>query len=322
MVENDTLTYHVKEPLINQKSKVFHALITQERARELELLIHLISNSRQALVICGPNGIGKSTLLKVLQENKVESWLCCLVQGHADLSFEKIQEQTAQVIKQQLPDNQAQTLSGILQVVEAQHKKIVLMIDETGHLAPGLISKIIEYAADNPFLRVLFTLTHDDLFVKNWTDSPINDCHLIEIPPLSEKQCSDFLQYLSTKPRTHVAFNKISDSMIEAVYQKTHGVPGRIIAELPALEGAKQSNNPLWTLVAAVAALVILALGLQWISGSKYNNKTMPAPAADIQKPASIESILPQANPATRTQQIVLSKVQSINEPTFFTSII
>ncbi len=100
MVENDTFTYHVKKPLIDQKSRVIHSLITQERTRKLELLIHLISNSRQALVVCGPEGIGKSTLLKILQERKVESWLYCLVQGNADLSFEKIQEQIAQAIKQ------------------------------------------------------------------------------------------------------------------------------------------------------------------------------------------------------------------------------
>ena len=99
-------TYHVKQPLIDHKSRDFHALITQERTQQLELLIHLISNSKQALVICGPEGIGKSTLLKVLQEHKTEPWLYCLVQGNADLSFEKIQEQTAHVIKQKKQDKQ------------------------------------------------------------------------------------------------------------------------------------------------------------------------------------------------------------------------
>jgi DamX protein len=271
MVENDTFTYHLKKPFIDQKSRVFHSLITQERTRKLELLMHLISNSRQALVVCGPEGIGKSTLLKVLQERKIESWLYCLVQGNKDSSFEKIQEQIAQVIKQHLPDKQAQALSSVLRLVESRHKKIVLMIDEAGHLAPGLINTIIEYVAKNPVLRVVFVLTHDDLDVKNTSDSAIDNCHLIEIPPLSEKQCGEFLQYLATKPRPQVAFNEISDSMIEAVYRETQGIPGRIIAAVPSLEGVKQSNNSLWILVAAVAGLVALALGIQWFSGSEYN---------------------------------------------------
>ena len=284
MVENDTFTYHVKKPLIDQKSRVFHSLITQERTQKLELLIHLISNSRQALVVCGPEGIGKSTLLKVLQEHKIESWFYCLVQGNADLSFEKIQEQIAQVIKQNKPDQQVQALSGVFRLVESQHKKIVLMIDEAGHLAPGLINTIIEYAANNPVLRVIFVLTHDDLYVKNTSDSAIDDCHLIEIPPLSEKQCGEFLQYLATKPRSQVAFNEISDDMIEAIYRETQGIPGRIIAELPGLEGAKQSDNSLWILIAAVAGLVALALGIQWFSASEYNIKSMPTPVTEVQK--------------------------------------
>ena len=100
MVENDTFTYQVNKPFIDQKSRVFHALITQERTKKLELLIHLIANSRQALVVCGPQGIGKSTLLKVLQENQVESWCYCPLPADAAFSFEKIQAHIAQVIKQ------------------------------------------------------------------------------------------------------------------------------------------------------------------------------------------------------------------------------
>ncbi|MDD1631478.1 MAG: AAA family ATPase [Methylococcaceae bacterium] len=302
MVENDTCMYHVQKPLIDQKSRVFHSLITRERTRKLELLIHLISNSSQALVVCGPEGIGKSTLLKVLQELKIESWLYCLVQGNADSSFEKIQEQTAQIIKQDKPEKQVKALSSVFRLVESQHKKIVLMIDDAGHLAPGLINTIIEYAVVNPVLRVIFVLTHDDLYVKNRSDSAIDDCHLIEIPPLSEKECGEFLQYLAAKPRSQVALNEIGDDIVEAIYRETHGIPGRIIAELPGLEGAKQNDNSLWILVAAVVGLVALALVIQWFSASEYNIKSMPTPATDVQKPVGIEpGLLQPALP--RTQQ-------------------
>jgi DamX protein len=272
MVENDTFTYHVKKPFIDQKSRVYHSLITRERTRKLELLEHLIANSRQALVVCGSEGIGKSTLLKVLQESKIESWRYCLVQGNADLSFEKIQEQTpVHVIKR---DQQVPAISRNFRQVESQHKKIILMIDDAGYLASGLINKIIEYAAAHPVLRVIFVLTHDDLNVKNTSDSAIDDCHLIEIPSLSEKQCGEFLQQLATKSHSLVALNEISETMIEAVYRETQGIPGRIIAKIPSFEGAKQSDNSLWILVAAVAGLVVLALGVQWFSTSEYNIKS------------------------------------------------
>jgi len=290
MVENDTYMYHVKKPLIDQNSRTVHSLITQERARKLELLIHLISNSRHALVVCGPQGIGKSTLLKVLQERKVESWLYCLLQGNKDLSFEKIQNQTAQAIKQNFPNQQVQTLTDVFQLVERQHRKVVLMIDEAGHLAPGLINTIIEYAVKNPVLRVIFVLTHDELYEKNSSDNAIDYCHLIEVPPLSEKQCGEFLQYSATKSRSKVTFDEINDDMIETVYRKTEGIPGLIIAELPGVNGTKQSDKSLWILIAAVAGLVALALVIQWYSASEYNIKPVPAPATDTQKPVGMES--------------------------------
>jgi len=290
MVENDTFMYHVKNPLIDQNSRNVHSLITQERARKLELLIHLISNSRHALVVCGPQGIGKSTLLKVLQERKVESWLYCLLQGNKDLSFEKIQNQAAQVIKQNFPNQQVPTLTDVFRLVERQHKQVVLMIDEAGHLAPGLINTIIEYAVKNPVLRVIFVLTHDELYEKNSSDNAIDHCHLIEVPPLSEKQCGEFLQYSATKSRSKVTFDEISDDMIETVYRKTEGIPGLIIAELPGIEDTKQSDKSLWILIAAVAGLIALALIIQWYSASEYNIKPIPAPAMDTQKPVGLES--------------------------------
>ncbi|OYV18203.1 MAG: hypothetical protein CG438_1125 [Methylococcaceae bacterium NSP1-1] len=268
MVENDTFMYHVKKPLIDQNSRTVHSLITQERARKLELLIHLISNSRHALVVCGPQGIGKSTLLKVLQERKVESWLYCLLQGNKDLSFEKIQNQTAQAIKQNFPNQQVQTLTDVFQLVERQHRKVVLMID----------------------LRVIFVLTHDELYEKNSSDNAIDHCHLIEVPPLSEKQCGEFLQYSAIKSRSKITFDEISDDMIETVYRKTEGIPGLIIAELPGVNGTKQSDKSLWILVAAVAGLIALALIIQWYSASEYNIKPIPAPATDAQKPVGLES--------------------------------
>ena len=282
MVENDIPVYQAKRSLINQKSRAFNVLITQEKFQKLELLIHLISNSRQAVVICGSEGIGKSTMLKVLQERKVDSWLYCHVQGNQHLSFKKIQDQTARAINQDKKHQQVQSLSGAFRLLQSQHKKIVLMIDDAGHLAPGLINSIIDYAAEHPVFRVIFILTHDELDLKNSPDSAIDDCHLIEIPPLSQKQCGEYLQHLATKARSQIAFNEISDDMIEALYQQTQGIPSRIIAELPAFKNNERRDNSLQLLVAAVVGLVVLALGTQWFSASEYNIKPtqLPAPVA------------------------------------------
>ncbi|MDO9270800.1 MAG: hypothetical protein Q7T96_16985 [Methylobacter sp.] len=277
-------------------------MITKERTQKLDLLVHLLSNLTQALVVCGPEGIGKTTLLKILQERKTESWRYCLIQGNADVSFEAVQEQ---LVKAQ-PGRSVQSLS----TASGQYKQVVLIIDNAGELVPGLIAAIIQYAAANPVLRVIFSLTHDELQVKRGSDRAIDDCHIVEIPPLSEKQCGDFLQHLSTLPYANLSFRAIDDNMIAHIYRETHGVPGRIIAEISGLSSsAKQGGKLKWILVLAVAAAIVIALGVQWLILSKNNDKKVTAPAAAEQKTDNTDVVPPR--PESQTM-LALPPVQPV----------
>lgn len=288
MVENDTFTYSMRKSANTQAHAADYSLITQERTQKLELLIHLIANLTQTLVICGPQGIGKTTLLRVLHERKLDSWTYCLIQGNADLSFEAIQEQLNRAAMQGKHGNPLQDAGQY----QSKGKKTVLLIDDAGALVPGLITTIMQYAWTNPVLRVVFALTHDELHVKNRTDRIVDDCHFVEIPPLSEKQCGDFLQQLSTKPWARLSLNAINDSMIRNVYRHTHGIPGRIIAEIPGLAGSQKGINSLWALLAAVAALIAVALGVQWYSSGKNNALETAAPVA-VEERAVVSSAPP-----------------------------
>jgi DamX protein len=294
MAEHDTFTYHVKKSSNDQTNTTVHSLITQERTQKLELLIHLISNLTETLVVCGPEGIGKTTLLKVLQEREVGSWLYCLIQGNAELSFEEIQANIARAINQDESHQQDQSLTRIFGQFTSQNKKIVLIIDDAGDLVPGLITAIIHYAVANPVLRVIFVLTHDEFYVKNRSDRAIDDCHSIEISPLSEKQCGEFLQHLSIQPGSHMSLNEVNDSMAENIYRETHGIPGRIISELSGLTDSKAGENSLRFLGAAVAVLITIALGFQWFSSSKNPDKEKITSAAVDQKAVNVEPAQPQ----------------------------
>lgn len=278
MVEDDDVLW-IKQPRRDPANEAVHSLITKERMQKLDLLIHLLSNLTQALVVCGPKGIGKTTLLNVLQERKTESRRYCLVQGNVDLSFEAIYEQLARVRS------------------SGQYKQIVLIVDNAGELVPGLITALIQYAAANPVLRVIFALTHDELQMKRGSDRAVDDCHIVEIPPLSERQCGDFLQHLSTKPSLNLPFDAIGENMIEHIYRETHGVPGRIIAEVSGLPVAKQGGKLKWMFVIAVAAAIAIVFGIQLLTTSKKDGKTVaPAP---VQQKTDIIDIPPP--PRTET---------------------
>ncbi|MBU2569352.1 MAG: SPOR domain-containing protein [Gammaproteobacteria bacterium] len=220
------------------------SLITAERAQKFELLIHLIINFNRPLIVNGPTGIGKSTLLTVLREQRPVEGHYCFMTGDHQLSFSSIQERLRSFLETEQPACKGFSLDDAIALLEQKKLKLILMIDNAGELIPGLIDALSEYALANPTLRVIFSLTQDELYIKSRSDRSVEDCHFIELLPLSEKQCRDFLQNLSGKPDAPISFNAVSDNMVEYVYRETHGIPGKIVAQLPRLSDFERLGAP------------------------------------------------------------------------------
>jgi DamX protein len=279
MADDGALTYSKKKSLNELSNKTDHSLITQERKQKLELLIHLLTHLTEALVICGPSGIGKTTMLQALYERKMSAWRYCPIQGNAELSFENIHEHITKIQKQRGAQGKA--------------NKIVVLIDNAGDLVPGLLTSLIQYSWTNPLIRLVFVLTLDELHIKGSTDQLIDECHFIEIPPLSEYQCGEFLQQLSTKSWARLALININDYMIQTVYKESHGIPGKIIAQIPNLKNTKKTVNSLSILIATVLALTGATIVIQWLSAQ--NAITAPTPPPTLAK-LEIKPTLPPIN--------------------------
>lgn len=246
-----------------------YPLITKERTQKLDLLQHLVANIARAIVVCGPEGVGKTRLLKYFQELSTESCIFCSVKGDNRLSLEIIKERLNQAFTDKMPNLKFQSLDNAFERLAAQSVKMVLIIDDAGQLAPGLIEKIIAYANGRPILRCIFALTHSELYLKNSTDPAVDDCYQIEIPPLSEKQCGEFLEYLSTLPQPRVQFNSINETSVADLYRETHGIPGNILNHLPQSDYTSKKDYSKVILILAVTGLIAVALGLQWWSSNK-----------------------------------------------------
>ncbi|MEQ1484074.1 ATP-binding protein [Methyloglobulus sp.] len=257
-----------------------YSLITRERTEKLELLNHLITNLAHAIVVCGPEGVGKTRLLKAFQETIPASWILCLVQGGAQVTLEKIQDSLSKAITQNMPNFAFRSLANAFDRLAGSDTKIVLVIDDAGQLVPGLIEELLSFVDGKPVLRIVFALTHSELYIKNGSDPAIDDCYQIEIPALTEQQCGEFLEYLSTLAKYRVRFNAINESMVTELYRETHGIPGSILAHLPAADDNQKTDYSKAILVIAVVGLVILALGVQWWS-SKPKIKSDVVTTAD-----------------------------------------
>jgi len=139
MQDNESSAYYVKKNEVSQPRRVSESsLITLERSQKLDLLIHLISNLRQSLVICGPNGIGKTTLLDELEVRKQDLWSMVTIQASSNLSLESIQDGLFRFLKEKDAEYKNQELESILSELDKQNHKIVVIIDDAGKLIPGL----------------------------------------------------------------------------------------------------------------------------------------------------------------------------------------
>lgn len=287
--------FQAKESGTGSVKSQLHALITLERSQKFDLLVHLIANLKQSLIVCGPLGIGKSTLLRLVQDKASPDWYCCYVEGGPQWSFESISERLMLFLSQQ-GDDRGSELNEVLQQLSRQRQKLVLIIDDAGLLVPGLIDALTRYAFSYPALRIIFALTQDELYIKSRSDQTTEDCHFIELPPLSERQCGEFLRSLSGNPQARLALGAFDDRMVAKLYQETHGIPGKMVAELPRLPHYGKSHT-LPGFPVMMLALTVSAAGLAYwfwqessVSPSEVVNvDPLPPPHSAETLPAEIQ---------------------------------
>lgn len=277
MADSDYLREQIKSIQKGRLEKQSTALITEERAQKFDLFIHLISNLKQSLIICGPKGIGKTTLLTAFTELKAESRPVIVLQATEQLNVESIQEQLWGILRRQKPETGGPDLIQQLQQLERLNRRVVLIIDDAGKLAAGLMTNLMRYATMYPCLRLVFALRTEELQQKRNTDRTVGECHFIEIPPLSLSQCREYLLDLVNKPDNKPfidsmeADNKlivdraIDDVMVKRIYNKTHGIPGKIVEELPNCLNANAMKGVGWIYILVFACLITLSIGaLLW----------------------------------------------------------
>lgn len=297
-----------------------YPLLTRERTDKLDLLQHLTANLARTVVICGPEGIGKTRLLEHFQGAFTEDSLLCAMKGESQLDMEKIKAQVSAVIAEKIPQFQGKPLADILDKLPKRDSFVLLLIDNAGQLAPGLMGKLIAYTDKYPALRIVFALTHSELYLKNGTDSAVDDCYQIEIPALTELQCADFLEYLSTLPNPRIDFNAINETFVADLYRETHGIPGKILTRLPQPPSKKKFDYSAPILVAAVVSLILIALIVQWWSSRPrpvapvasapkpqeiaHNQPESVKPESVVQPPATAQSSVPTGNTADSTGSV------------------
>jgi DamX protein len=314
MVDNPIFSTTLnKSPSDDEGLDTLLPLITKERTQKFDLLLHLIPNLKQHLIVCGASGIGKTLLLDMLYDIDNDAWQCCFVQGSAELSFETIE---IQLTKTMLRNNH-ESLNQAFHDFQEQHKKIVLIIDDAGLCVSGLMTTLIDYAATQPALKLIFSLTPETRNNHRKTDKALENCYLLEIPTLSKRQCAYFLRHLAAKPRTYSAL-PIDEKLLDKIYRDTHGIPARIMADFTKLSRENQNDYSKWLM--AFAGLMILTIAIN--QGIRYFKKEAVEDTAilPVEKVESIEQPVapkPDKKLPTPVESQTKSEEQDIIIPEF-----
>jgi DamX protein len=272
-------------------------LLTKERTQKFELLQHLIPNLKQHLIVSGASGIGKTFLLDQLYDLNSDAWQCCFVQGSSELSFETIE---AQLTKAMLRNKHASLESALHNFAE-QHKKIVLIIDDAGLLVSGLMTTLIDYAATQNVIKLLFSLTPDARNAHRQTDKALNDCYLLEIPPLSKNQSAFFLRQLAAKPRTYGSL-QIDEKLVDKIYHDSQGIPAKIIADFTKLSRQEKNDYTKWLVV--FAGVLVSAMVINQVI-KHFTTEELPVETAPILPVENIEKApVSQSESPAKTEQL------------------
>ncbi len=255
MAETDRFAHHLNTA--SRTKAAVQALLSEERAQKYDLLNHLINNLQQSLVICGPEGIGKTTFLEYLLENKPDTWLVYSLKGSAQLGIDRVKAELIQFIQRGHFGTTGQDVTQILSAAEKQNQKFVFIVDDAGLLPPGVIDSLCEFASAHASLRLVFALTPDELHIKNSSDKAVSDCHFIDLPPLTEMQCGGFLKNLAGKAGAAMQVEDITSPIIKNVYRESHGIPGKIISMQKGQIKIPMPENQQW--IYALAAGVFIA---------------------------------------------------------------
>lgn len=227
--------------------------LSPERQQKYDLLVHLLANLGQPLFLSGPGGIGKSTFLRHLHEHPPPGWRICLSEASPELNLEQVQQALTRWLG--IRDASQQSLLRYLETLSQQDETVVLALDEVRSMIPGVLDAVCRFAAQYPALRLVAALRPDDLYIKAVTDPwAVGEAHVIELPPLTESQCTDYLNRMWTRLGRS---GEPDQAAALEIYRRSHGIPARFCQEMLDLVGRPPMR---WHL--ALAKPVYLALGI------------------------------------------------------------
>ena len=123
-------------------------------------------------------------------------------------------------------------MAGQLSKIAKNGHTVVLVLDDAGQLQAGVITKLFAFARQCEGLQLILAITPNDLFIKRTTDYVIDDCYVVDIPPLTEQESESLTLNFLQENKQRFDFETLPENFTVEIYRKSQGIPGAVLQRL------------------------------------------------------------------------------------------
>ncbi|HIL92789.1 MAG TPA: DamX-like protein [Cycloclasticus sp.] len=240
---------------------------TPERQQRLDLILHLMPNTRQVILLRGPEESGKSFFIRQFKEQVNSNYRVCSVSA-TELVKSNAPLQVCADTFDLLEGNEKQILVRFESWSKAGQKAIIC-VEDAHLLDKARFDFLFQLSESYECIHILLTSS------ENLGESVESLCQLIDIEPFTQRQTSEYArQRVNTKGLDFINLAGLDDVVL---FIETGGLPGRIndvldqLMRAPSSAGSQQDEKiskglPRNWLI-AIAGIVSIVLVYSFFSG-------------------------------------------------------
>lgn len=228
-----------------------------ERQQRLDLILHLIPNTRQAILLRGPEQSGKSFFLRQFDKQRDKRWQFCLIPAKSLMDTTSPLEVLTQAFDE-LEGNNKQLLVRLAAASKAE-KKVIICIEDTHQLGEAQFDFLFKLADSYDCLQVLLSSAD------NLGEAIESRCQLIDLEPFTQRQTTEYARKIIQKNNPGLTNLVGLDEVV--LFIETGGLPGRINDVLAQMStSAMGHEKPTLVKSGSVIGLIALAILLLGVS--------------------------------------------------------
>ncbi len=297
--------------------------VSPELTQRLDLLRHLAENSQLIPVVLGPEGSGKSSLIRQLCGRAGDNWIVCPVEAHPMLQPESLLSLLANTFAISAGEDLLERLVDRFEVLRLDGRLPVVILDDAHLLPEATIITLLRLHERGIGRRaqvriLLFGEPEFDVLLATPQVQAMNTQVLqrLEMPRLTRGQTEEFAgRLLAAADQT--GMSGLNAAQLDKLYRESEGVPGRIERKVKELVGSGAAGrwytlplsrvSPGATLAGILVVTVLLLIlifqdeinGLFGNAGPGEASSTVPAQGAGTVELAlpSPDAVEPEPTP-------------------------